>query len=508
MKGSATLLMFLIFIQIRSVAQDFRFFVDKTKYSAEFILNNQFFVDKQEDGYIFFNHYRPTSYILDPMKYVLQKIDLSGTVIREFYFDGGGNYYINKANHNYLLSKYVFEPGKRQLNVTLLGPDFEELENNTIFSVDTIIEDEADIFYYPPKLLKTNSENVLFFPFPISADLTYLLKLKFDKDGYYLNEWKNQIENKPLSFTQPFEFENHYILYSSSGIMYFDKDLTEVKRVPLADAKIPNTWMSGIAFTSTDSTIFTTGTTLEVAPHRATPFVARLKEDMVFNPEDTLNLKFVHTNPYFRPAQYVYNTADECFGIEEDGTFTSILGYSYPGNIIKYEDGSTTDTLSGRIIVAKFNKELDLLCQNNVYFENHVINIYRGTYLGSGEYLVTGSIDSIELENLNRTREFHPFFGIIKANCSVPWAKGTLSTINHSPDINEINLFPNPVTNILKAAVKKDQEAVVLSVFDMNGRKIYTGKGSDLIKGLDVSTWKPGPYFLILGGHQKKIIKL
>ncbi len=498
--------------------QNFEFFVDKTKFTNLGIDNNQFFVDKVDGYFIFACWHQTSNDIGEPMKFSLQKIDENGVVFDELEFFGENSPLINihKVGENYLLSYWYYtDTEKYKFHLILINRNFEILESISLPISENSIDPDASFEIPPSRILSYNEENILFAPFPITNELTYLLKLKFDYKGFYKNELVYQeethMEKRALQIRQPFVINGKIVLYTLNGIIYFDNDLNEVNRISLSQSNIPNYMLSGGAFAAIDSSVYSLGTTVTVNPNKAFPFIAKMGENLLFNSNDTVRLKYINQNSLFKTGQYKYNSMDECFKRQEDGTFTGIMGYSWPGfGTLYMGDGSNSNTLNGRVIITNFDKDLNLLCQNNIYFKDYMISVYRGSYLGNGEYLITGSVDSIEYENDNANREFHPFFGIIKTDCHVPWSEGTLSSI-HQPtqDDIKIHVYPNPVHDLIKAEFLDQYNYMSSKIIDVNGREVWRGKSADLREGIKVGAYSNGIYHVLFdGNYVGKFVKL
>ncbi len=511
-------LFFFLLVLSSLKGQNFECFVDETKFTNPGVEDNQYFVDKVDGYFIFGTWHQNSNDIFGPMVYSLQKIDGSGNVFDELELFGENSprIDIHKTGENYLLSYWDYtDLGKFEFHLLLINRDFEELEYNKIKISDADLDPEASFLVTSSRVLNYKDENILFAPFPLTNEFTYLLKLRFDNNGFYKNEMTYQEEihlpMRALYIRQPVVLNDQILLNTLSGLIVLDSNLVEVKRLLSSETKIPNYMISGGAFGASDKNIFTLGTYVSYNQNIATPFITKLSDEFKFDKKDTLNLKFVNPNPLFKPVLYKYSTMDECFAMQEDSSFTGIMGYSHTAlGTVYLNDGSNSNTLTGRVIISKFDRDLNLLCQNNIYLKNHMLNVYRGVYLGKGEYLITGSIDSIELENDNAIREFHPFFGIIKTDCHVPWSEGTLSTINHF-DLEHIgiNFYPDPTHDLIKAEFIDQYNYMSCKIIDMTGKEVWRGKSADLKEGIKVGSFSNGIYHVLFDGkYVGRFVKL
>ena len=140
-----------------------------------------------------------------------------------------------------------------------------------------------------------------------------------------------------------------------------------------------------------------------------------------------------------------------------------------------------------------------------------MVNIYFGSYQGNGEYLIAGGIDSIEYNNNNNKKIYHPFIGYVKSGCNIPWAKSISETLTNRAEIEplkEVYLIQNPISDYLKlrSSNNKSMENSLISIFDIGGRKtginaLWNGDQSNV----DVSSLNSGVYFYIVYNQVGKI---
>jgi hypothetical protein len=89
----------------------------------------------------------------------------------------------------------------------------------------------------------------------------------------------------------------------------------------------------------------------------------------------------------------------------------------------------------------------------------------------------------------------------------------TLIVEEITSDVNEIpgctfKIFPNPTSDKLNVSIKmEEQKDLMLLLFDINGKTVFTGKYSNTVQQIDVSGFAAGVYLLkIIDG--KNAIKL
>jgi hypothetical protein len=81
-------------------------------------------------------------------------------------------------------------------------------------------------------------------------------------------------------------------------------------------------------------------------------------------------------------------------------------------------------------------------------------------------------------------------------------------------NVNELSVYPNPITNKCNIALPKDAigKELLIQIMDINGRVLYSqNKTGDLINEVDMESFVPGLYFITITGNDihfnKKVIK-
>jgi len=84
--------------------------------------------------------------------------------------------------------------------------------------------------------------------------------------------------------------------------------------------------------------------------------------------------------------------------------------------------------------------------------------------------------------------------------------ESTATSISDLEKINTLKIYPNPVTNVLH--ITHDwQQGDIIELFDMNGRRVFSGRGSGDVFTIEMSAFQPGNYILRIGNQTAKIVK-
>jgi hypothetical protein len=76
-------------------------------------------------------------------------------------------------------------------------------------------------------------------------------------------------------------------------------------------------------------------------------------------------------------------------------------------------------------------------------------------------------------------------------------------------DILNVNVYPNPTTDLLTVAIQDTKLAqVTIEVSDINGRVVSSGKYAGIANniGINTSSWEIGNYFLYLKNTENEIL--
>lgn len=495
----------ILLIVLESANCQSNLFVDKDHQIFQYGVESQTYADKLDSFFIFGVVEQDAGLSpFHPYDFKLKQIDFDGNIIKEktILFDCNVLININKIGKNYLINYYKVIDDKPNFETLLINQDFQIIEEN-LFQVNyDLYKDDINLLT-ASKLYSVGETNILFYPFPINQDTSLLIKLKFTKDGYF-TERKDQIEELNFLFLrQPFKKldSDHIILPTSKRFIEFDLEMNEIKNISFIGLNLPVYLISSMAFANNSQNYIGVGTNINLFPSFARPWISLFDSTFVFKPSLSKNLMFVNPNPLVKPEFYFYNTLDECLVQEEDGSFTSMTSYSINGDNLIIENGIWGDTVTGRIIISKFTSDLKLICQNVYSIPDKKINLDRGKYLGNGEYLVTGSIDSIERNNKNSHKSFNPFIGIIKPNCGIPWAEPTLSKlkpIDHQ--IISVSFYPNPTTEIIKAEFQENYNHMFCKIYNTAGVEVWSGKSIELKKGIKIESFPKTTYNVLFNG--------
>ncbi|MCE7060307.1 T9SS type A sorting domain-containing protein [Dyadobacter sp. CY343] len=70
----------------------------------------------------------------------------------------------------------------------------------------------------------------------------------------------------------------------------------------------------------------------------------------------------------------------------------------------------------------------------------------------------------------------------------------------------EVSVYPNPTSSSLK--IKSAAKIGQVDIFNASGRKLYSFKTDNSSFEMDISSWKPGVYIVLIDGVERKIVKL
>jgi len=440
------------------------------------------------------------------INFKLKQVDFDGNILNEMEFlkntftivniNKIGPYYLISERPtvtpitNYQIRTYVIDE-----NFNIIHDDIREL-NQDVLPPNGFISTLS-------KGLTFDNNNVVFVPYQISDIECLLLILTYDDSGNFISLKEKVILTPVLQLRQPFlSLDKNYIILPGNKFYKFNKNFDLVETIDYATTKIPVYAHLSVCISPSDSNYIVGAVGLNDGSLSGRPFISKVDSNLIQIPNSIKNLNFYISNSKMKSEYYEYISPEESFKREEDGTYTYMTSYSFNLSGAPLPPQIKGDTLTGYIIIARFDKDLNVLCQNIFSVPNYKINIHRGTYLGSGEYLIAGNMDTIERSDKNFHKIFHPFFGKVKTDCNIPWASSTLKTIK--PLINqvqmEISLFPNPTHEIIRASFETKYSNLKMTIFDNSGRLIYSGIANELLNGMNVKKWDSGPYTIQFEG--------
>lgn len=274
--------------------------------------------------------------------------------------------------------------------------------------------------------------------------------LKFDHSGNYMSYSKlpkvqgsySRIGMKPIV---EFPNDTNYLLMQNSD--YYNKvskdfSTLEEYRVPINTRNMSSTQSFGNYFYTYGANI-----SFDAFDQYLTYSISKL--DTNFALVDSIQLEFpfktLDINPPYSYYSYDIEIPPGCFYMDEDGNF-NVVSYINCNGI-----GEGIINEPGRINVVKFTPDLQLLCKKEYEVPNWKVNVNKGFYMGDGQLLIAGSMDTIE-KPVNRVRHYHPFIGIVRNGCDIAWAKevSQLGTLVPEPLPGNISISPNPSSNYIK----------------------------------------------------------
>ncbi len=139
---------------------------------------------------------------------------------------------------------------------------------------------------------------------------------------------------------------------------------------------------------------------------------------------------------------------------------------------------------------------------------------YTGSQLNSGTAIGTGSAAITEYSYLsgdvvlvNGTAQ-HSINDTQKAFISDYFSDCDVVTGIENYDLAEVEVFPNPVSNVLNIKVNAALIGKKYSLYDRLGRNILVGKLNSEISNIAMAELNKGVYFLIIEGELNQVIKV
>ncbi|MFK7746934.1 MAG: T9SS type A sorting domain-containing protein [Kordia sp.] len=97
-------------------------------------------------------------------------------------------------------------------------------------------------------------------------------------------------------------------------------------------------------------------------------------------------------------------------------------------------------------------------------------------------------------------------FILLLSFSTATFAQSTANSQFASNSETVFNISPNPGVNELNIRLTKKTDAAV-EVYNLLGRKIYTGKLTTMHNAIDISSWKSGIYLVKVITDKKSITK-
>lgn len=190
------------------------------------------------------------------------------------------------------------------------------------------------------------------------------------------------------------------------------------------------------------------------------------------------------------PSLYDHDVPPGCVYADEDGNL----------NAVSYFNGISggIGAIPGRIFVSKFTPDMKVICQETYENPYWKMNLSKGLYLGNGQLLVTGMMDTINSKT-NLHKDYYPFIGLIKEGCELSWATRLeeLKTNDPSLQSTEVSVWPSPTSDRLHFDFAGDYNTLSMTtIYNQSGRKLYSCSAwQNNTLDIDIKSFSPGIYF-------------
>ena len=411
-----------------------------------------------------------------------------------------------KIGNNYLMIGNTYKVDDMYgcfIDFQLIDSNFETIEKDVL----NLSEDDypvrnpfASVF---GQFIKTN--DTLYFILPVErrasfTDEKVFAVLKFNSDGQY-NSYITMPRSQKFdrnSLRTPVTFiknknhlisnNNYFNVFNSTLTSYIVKEPNLI-RMPVFDAY-------NMLFAS--NFLFIYGHGIDQSTQKISTYA--LKLDTSFNLIDSIMFRHKMEEGQ-ESAAYDHGVPPGCVYLDEDGNINAVSYYN--STVLNYLQATP-----GRIFVSKFTPDMKVICQESYEMPHWKANLYYGLYLGKGEFLVTGSMDSIGGQT-NRIKEYYPFIGRIHDGCEITWATRVeeLQAQDQIDISKDISVSPNPVSERLHLEYHGDY-------FHLSFTKIFNGAGvlmhsesscENNTLDIDIKSFAPGIYFYSVAAKSGKI---
>lgn len=480
-------------------AQNSDFFMDKEHKMFEFDFGF-FLIDTIDDNYIIGLNEEDADYLPLPLSDFIGKIKIistTGDIQKEVEINRGGanlrNFYRTK-NSNYIWIDHTYYANDHwgtYLNIKIYDQNLNTVDSlthtyaisepltSTIFEETRgeFVELRDSIYFIIPLIVKKDT-----------AEKKYFSITSFNKSGaigsFRLQE-RDQIINgttmrSPLIFEdQSFIIPNYYYFNK------FDSLGNLIKTNNTKDLRQPfKTARNSVLY---NNTIYQYGSGFYNGVYYFSNFV--LKLDTQYHVLDSINLDQEFTRKLYSPL-FDHDVPPGCFYLDEDNNLNAVSYYNGVGR------STILNSTPGRIFVSKFTPDLKVLCQETYENPDWKINISYGKYLGDGELLVTGMMDSIELPNASLN--YHPFIAKIHDGCKLSWATNIQELANKpNPQFSgQISVLQNPVSDVLQLKYEGNPAHLKYTfIYDINGKLAKNeNTWEQQVQEVNVHELSPGTY--------------
>ncbi len=136
----------------------------------------------------------------------------------------------------------------------------------------------------------------------------------------------------------------------------------------------------------------------------------------------------------------------------------------------------------------------------------------RYTALGGERYIIIGNFFSNANTDTTYIHGSHygdAYYYIDDVNvhcCSCDSTTSLHDGVDEVTEDNGINIYPNPVTNLITIELKTKQNSMI-EIKDVLGRVVYSSKINTTKTVIDIGGFAKGVYFVEVGNERKKIVK-
>lgn len=379
---------------------------------------------------------------------------------------------------NFLYDKYL---NLLQDTIINLADDTLSLENPQPSATGQYISiGDSTYFIVPMKVRKNNVEN------------SYFSITVYNHDGFYQSAKLIPLDQNFSNFSMrsPFTIPDplRYIQPNINYFNFFDStfNLIEIKR-----PKLPHyTWKTANQAVYSEGFVYLYGPSNFNGVRFFKNIV--LKLDTQLNVVDSIIFDQQFSKTIFS-SLFDHEVPPGCVYVDEDGNLNAVSYYNGVGR-----DGGEMDVTPGRIFVSKFSPDMKVICQETYENPHWKINLSKGLYLGNGNLLVTGMMDTIDSKT-NINKDYYPFIGLISDGCALTWATRVEELSSKDPlDFpGEILVSPNPASNQLHLEYQGDYPLLLLTkIFNSAGvvtHVVPAWQSNNLT--IDLKNYPPGIYF-------------
>ena len=352
-------------------------------------------------------------------------------------------------------------------------------------------EDDGNIVGAYFKTVSLDSNN------PRGADSLFFFKMSFDgeilnKKGYDAGSNGNAVYEFSYRRNQIVKTDSLYVMYKRGGgtghgeVLYYDKDFNHVATRFIKHPGYNNEYLDphpldniSVVRTNRNTTLLATTAESVKNPNGYLYEDSRLYEfdDDLNNSSDFLPIKnyIERGDPNTRDTQPILRAVD----VADDNS----IYYAYHMNL------GDNDNLDSWLMIERLDMNMDTVL--TMYYDvlDEVDNMYIHTHIKSikstndGGLMLVGYADDLnsDIRWLVLTK-FNSYLNIEEA---------------HAHNLHLAIAYPNPGGDVMN--IRTGLRNAVLSVYDIQGRKIHEQEITDDVTSVDASNWQSGTYVWKLG---------